>query len=160
MQDMKKILFPAVRAKLMKKYIVLIAGEIFKMKAILLAAGYATRMWPLTKDKPKALLKINGQQVLSYVAEKVGKLKEIDEIIVVSNAKYFHLFKAWAHLSDFGIQVSVLNDGTNNEKDRLGTVGDIVFALRERKIEEDILIVNGDNLFSFELFDMIKVLFD
>jgi len=135
----------------MKKYIVLIAGETFEMKAIIPAAGYATRMWPLTKDKPKALLEMAGRKVLDYVVEKVSKVKNIDEIIVVSNSKYFHLFEAWEHLSDLGVQVSVLDDGTSSEEDRLGAVGDVVFALRERKINEDILIVFGDNLFSFDL---------
>src|SRR3989338_252192 len=131
MQNTKRILFPAVQAKLMKKYIVLIAGETFEMKAIIPAAGYATRMWPLTKDKPKALLEMAGRKVLDYVVEKVSKVKNIDEIIVVSNSKYFHLFEAWEHLSDLGVQVSVLDDGTSSEEDRLGAVGDVVFDLEK-----------------------------
>ncbi len=126
------------------------------MKVIVPVAGYATRLYPLTVDRPKALLEVGGKLVLDHVVEKVSKLKDVDEVIVVSNNKFYHLFEAWARLANFGIKVSVLDDGTNSEDDRLGAVGDIVFALRKKKVDEDTLIVLGDNLFSFDLKEFLK----
>jgi glucose-1-phosphate thymidylyltransferase len=121
------------------------------MKAIIPAAGYATRMYPLTKDRPKALLLVDGKPVIDYTVERLNKLSGIDEIIVVANSRFFHLFAAWAHMHKSLIPITVLDDGTNSEEERLGSVGDIVFALKRSRIKDDVLIVNGDNIFSFDL---------
>ena len=122
------------------------------MKAIILCAGYATRLYPLTIDKPKALLEIKGKSLLNYTLEKIPK--EISEIIIVSNDKFYNNFLEWSKKIDR--QVKVLNDNTTSNETRLGGIGDLYFAIRKEKINEDILVILGDNLFDFELQDFIN----
>lgn len=132
------------------------------MKALIPAAGYGTRLYPLTKDKPKALLEVKGKAILHYILERVLEIKEIDEIFIISNDKFFKTFQKWAKEFSANLniekKISVLNDGTKSEEERLGSVGDIYFAIKERNIVEDILIVNSDNLFEFSLVEMHKFL--
>lgn len=114
------------------------------MKALILAAGYATRLYPLTLNTPKQLLKVDGKYVIDYIIEKL-KDAGINEIIVVSNDKFYSQFEKW------NPGVKLLNDGSKNEDDRLEAIGDINFVLNELNVEEDVLILAGDNLFTFDL---------
>ncbi|MDR1664692.1 MAG: nucleotidyltransferase family protein [Clostridiales bacterium] len=121
------------------------------MKAIILVAGYATRMYPLTLDRPKALLPLNGKPVINYIVEQIHRLPGVETIYVVSNNKFFAHFDAWQKETASAIPIEVLNDGTNNENDRRGAIGDISFTLSEKKIDDDVFIVAGDNYFTYDL---------
>jgi len=121
------------------------------MKAILLCAGYATRMYPLTLIKSKNLLQIGGKPMIKHIIEKLKKIPDIDKIYIVSNNKFYDDFKLFAEREN----IIVLNDGSNSDKDRLGAIGDIKFAV-DRIEDDEFLIIAGDNLFEFELDDFIE----
>ncbi|MBT7903262.1 nucleotidyltransferase family protein [Candidatus Woesearchaeota archaeon] len=125
------------------------------MKVILPLAGYATRLYPLTENLPKALLKINGTPILEHVLEKVLNVPEVDEIFIVSNDKFYSQFIGWLDefksKTDLKIKIHVLNDNTKSNEDRLGAVGDINFAVKEGGIDSDVLMLAGDNVFGFDL---------
>jgi glucose-1-phosphate thymidylyltransferase len=113
------------------------------VKALVLAAGYATRLYPLTRDKPKALLTVGGRPMLDYVLERLQAMG-VDETLVVTNAKFTPHFEQWAAGRD---GVTVVNDGTTSNDDRLGAIGDIGFVLEELGVDDDLVVVAGDNLF-------------
>jgi glucose-1-phosphate thymidylyltransferase len=120
------------------------------MKAIVLAAGYATRLYPLTLDRPKALLEVGGRPMLDRVVERLLAIGEIDETVVVTNAKFADQFETW---SVDKRHVTVVNDGTFSEEDRLGAIGDIGFVLDLLRIHDDVVVVAGDNLFGTDISD-------
>ena len=117
------------------------------MKVLILAAGYGTRLYPLTIDTPKPLIKINSKSLIDIL---VGKAKDagIGDITVVTNDKFYHNFLEWS--KNYSC-VDVVNDNTKTPEQRLGAIGDIEFALDKNKISEDILVLGGDNLFSWDL---------
>jgi glucose-1-phosphate thymidylyltransferase len=117
------------------------------MKLLVIAAGYATRLYPLTLDKPKALLPVGGRPMLDRV---LGSLAGVgaDATYVVTNSKFAPHFRDWAATSP---DVTVIDDGTTSDEDRLGAIGDIAFALEEAQIGDDLVVVAGDNLFSEDL---------
>ncbi len=121
------------------------------MKCILLNAGYATRLYPLTKDKPKSLLLVGGKPILEHILKKVEKVDAINEIIIVSNYKFYDQFTEWKEKYKTNKIIKVLNDGTTDNSNRLGAIADIQYAIDYYKINEDILVLAGDNLFDFEL---------
>jgi glucose-1-phosphate thymidylyltransferase len=124
------------------------------MKVLILAAGYGTRLYPLTKDKPKPLLPIHRKPLLNYLIEKVQKAPGLNEIIVITNDKFFQSFQAWTKKNaSFPIALKIMNDGTKTPEDRLGSIGDIRFVLEQQKINEDLLVIGGDNLFDYGLDD-------
>jgi glucose-1-phosphate thymidylyltransferase len=114
------------------------------MKGLVLAAGYATRLYPLTLDRPKALLEVGGRPMLDHVLERLEAMG-VDETIVVTNAKFTPHFEEWAEGKE---RVRVVNDGTTSNEDRLGAIGDIAFVLDELRIDDDLVVIAGDNLFS------------
>ena len=114
------------------------------MKAILLAAGYATRLYPLTRDFPKPLLPVGGKPILEWLVEDVGE--EVEEFIVVTNHRFSAHFAAWARGLDHRIRV--LDDGTDSNENRLGAVRDIALAATQTC---DYLVMAGDNVLSFSL---------
>lgn len=123
------------------------------MKAIVLAAGYATRLYPLTKDRPKPLLEVAGKTILDYIVEKVDKVNQIDEVIIVTNDKFTSHFEKWKKAAVYSKKLTVVNDGTLTNDTRLGAIGDIQFVIEQLKVEDDLMILAGDNLFDFELTD-------
>ena len=123
------------------------------MKCILLCAGYATRLFPLTENFPKALLKVGGRAIIDYTLEKVNKIDEIDQIYLVTNAKYTKHFEDWANEKNNVKPITVFNDGTYSNDDRLGAIGDIQFVIDNTKLDDDILVLATDNIFEFELTD-------
>lgn len=126
------------------------------MKCILLCAGYATRLFPLTKDFPKALLEIGKRPLLDYILDEVNTIREVDEIYLVTNAKYAPHFYAWAKSKNNDKPITVLNDGTTSNEDRLGAIGDIKYTIDKMNIQDDLMIIAGDNLFTFKLIDMMN----
>lgn len=125
------------------------------MKCIFLCAGYATRLFPLTENFPKALLKVGGRALLDYILDEVNGLDEVDEIYLVTNAKYTPHFEAWAKEKNNIKPITVINDGTYTNDDRLGAIGDINFTIEKCNINDDVLIIAGDNLFTFKLKDFV-----
>lgn len=118
------------------------------MVALILAAGYATRLYPLTKETPKALLPVRGRPILEYLIDKITVASlGVREVILVSNSKYAPAFQKWAAGTALATPCSVLDDASTCEEDRLGSVGDLAYALRARKIDEDLLVLGSDNLF-------------
>lgn len=120
------------------------------MKTIVLAAGYATRLYPLTLDRPKALLPVGGRPMLEHLLERLDGLAAPGEIHVVTNSKFAPAFHEWA-AGYGGGEVRILDDGTSDDETRLGAIGDLDLVLRAEAIEEDVLVLAGDNLFSESL---------
>jgi glucose-1-phosphate thymidylyltransferase len=116
------------------------------MKAVILAAGYATRLYPLTLDRPKALLPVGGKPMLEHLLDRLDEVRGLDRIHVVTNSKFAESFRAWARSS--GREVGILDDGTTDEESRLGAIGDLGLAIRSEGIDDDLLVLAGDNLFS------------
>ncbi len=121
------------------------------MQVIIPVAGYATRLYPLTENKPKALLEVKGKPILEHILKKVEQLPKVNEIVIVSNAKFFGNFDEWVKGFKSRIPIRVLNDGTKSNEDRLGQIGDIQLAIEQFSSDEDLLIISGDNLFNFSL---------
>lgn len=117
------------------------------MKLLVIAAGYATRLYPLTRDRPKALLPVGGRPMLDRVLEALAGIGA-DETYVVTNARFAPQFEEWAAGRP---GVRILNDGTTSDEDKLGAIGDIAFVLDEAQVDDDLVVVAGDNLFSDDL---------
>jgi glucose-1-phosphate thymidylyltransferase len=121
------------------------------MKALILAAGYATRLRPLTDSIPKMLLPLAERPMLDYLLDRLREVEELEEIQLVTNARFAEAFRDWAPED-----VTVLDDGTTSNEDRLGAIGDIAFAIEQGRLEgEDLLIVAGDNLIGYSLADFV-----
>jgi glucose-1-phosphate thymidylyltransferase len=117
------------------------------MKVIILAAGYATRLYPLTKHKPKALLPIGNKPLINHLIDKMDRLEDLNEIILVTNDRFYQQFLDWSKTIRASAPVTVINDGTTDNDNRLGAVGDLQFAVKASKTKEDIMVLASDNLF-------------
>ncbi len=126
------------------------------MKCILLCAGYATRLFPLTENFPKALLEVGKRPLLDYILDEVNTIEEVDSIYLVTNNKYAGHFQNWADSKNNIKPITVINDGTLTNDDRLGAIGDIQFTIEKANINDDLLIIAGDNLFTFKLQDFVN----
>jgi glucose-1-phosphate thymidylyltransferase len=116
------------------------------VKAVILAAGYATRLYPLTRNRPKALLPVGGRPILEYQLDRLAEIRGLDEIYVVTNSRFAAAFREWA--GDSGRGVRILDDGTVDEETRLGAIGDLELAIRSEAMDDDLLVLAGDNLFT------------
>ncbi len=126
------------------------------MKCVVLAAGYATRLYPLTEHFPKPLLKVQEKTILDWIIEDLDSVGGIDEFIVVSNHKFYSIFLEWAGACKYRAKVTVLDDGTVDNEHRLGAVKDIAFAIDKCDIKEPIVVVAGDNLTDFSLKGFVE----
>jgi glucose-1-phosphate thymidylyltransferase len=129
------------------------------MKLLVLAAGYATRLRPLTDNQAKPLLPVAGRPMLEHVLDKFQDCPEIDAIYVVTNRRYAPNFHSWAaslHGHFAGKPIHIVDDGTGSNEDRLGAIGDIGYVLRSYAIDDDLVVVAGDNLFSGTLTDFVQ----
>ena len=117
------------------------------MIVIILAAGYGTRLYPLTKDTAKPLLRVGKLPLINYLIKKVEKIKKLDKIIVVTNSKFFEDFVSWQKVIRTSKDIEIINDGTMSPEDRLGAVGDILFTVNKKHIVDDVLVLGGDNFF-------------
>ena len=124
------------------------------MKCLFLAAGYATRLYPLTENFPKPLLPIKGKPLLDYFIEDLNSIGCIDEYLVVTNHKFYKHFVDWA--SDHTEKINIIDDGTTCNENRLGAVNDIQLVLNKLNIKDDLLILAGDNLLDFSLKSFIE----
>jgi glucose-1-phosphate thymidylyltransferase len=121
------------------------------MKALVLAAGYGTRLYPLTKDYPKPLLPVRNVPIINYIIKQLEKIEEVDKIIIVCNDRFFEKFKSWKRKYHFEKEIKILNDKTTSNTDRKGAIGDTIFAIDDLNLQEDLLVVGGDNLNSLNL---------
>ena len=125
------------------------------MKALILAAGYATRLYPLTKEYPKPLLKVKNRPIIDYILDKLEKIDSIDEVFVVTNSKFIARFKKWSQGKKSAKPITIINDLTKSESDKRGAIGDLSFAIAKKHIKDDLLVVGGDNLFDGELDEFL-----
>lgn len=123
------------------------------MKAIILCAGYGTRLYPLTKNKPKALLTVDGKTLLDLLIDNLEEIEAITGIVIVSNTKFYDNFTQHVAKLKTSKKVTVLNDGSITPDDMLGAIGDLKFALDITRCKEEIMVLAGDNWFDFSLKD-------
>ena len=123
------------------------------MKNIVLAAGYATRMYPLTENFPKPLLAVGTSTILDKMLEDVDSLDDIDEHIIVTNHRFIHIFEEWltGAIQRYAKPIRLLDDGSTSNDNRVGAVGDLIAAIREFGVNDDILVAAADNLLDFSL---------
>ena len=129
------------------------------MKAIILAAGYATRLYPLTENMPKALLPVGGKTILDHLMDKLVKIQELDDIHIISNHRFYDMLSNWAAEAEKRLaprRVFVWDDGTSSNATRLGAIGDIRFCIDKANIDDDIIIAASDNLMDEPLDDYIN----
>ncbi|MCD6522815.1 MAG: NTP transferase domain-containing protein [Candidatus Diapherotrites archaeon] len=123
------------------------------MKAIILAGGYAKRLWPLTLYRPKPLLPVAGKPIIDYILSNIRNVKQINKVYVNTNLAFEHQFKEWAKDKK---NVEIVIEPTRSEKEKLGSIGSINYLLRQKRINDDCLIIAGDNLLTFSLVDFFN----
>lgn len=119
------------------------------MICLILAAGYATRLYPLTENFPKPLLKVGEKTILDHLTDDINAGGKVSEFVVVSNHKFAHHFEDWAKTKSY--KITVVDDGTSTNETRLGAVRDIKFAIDKLSLSDDMLIIAGDNVLDFSL---------
>jgi glucose-1-phosphate thymidylyltransferase len=124
------------------------------MKVLILAAGYATRLYPLTLTTPKPLLPVAGKPMVEYVLDNLAPIAGIDRIYVVTNARFAGHFQEWAdayRANKAKLDFTIVNDGSTDDSNKLGAIGDINYVLKTQNVDDDLIVVAGDNLFSQSL---------
>lgn len=125
------------------------------MKVLILAAGYATRLYPLTLTQPKPLLPVAGKPMVDHVLDNLATIAGIDRVYVVTNAKFAGHFERWAEAYRAAksptLEFTVINDGSTDDTNKLGAIGDLNLVLEREKVDDDLIVVAGDNLFSQSL---------
>ena len=119
------------------------------MKCLILAAGYATRLYPLTENFPKPLLKVGDKTILDWLVDDIDGAHLVDEFVVISNHKFATHFQQWADSKPQ--KITVVDDGTSTNETRLGAVKDIQYAIEQLGIDDDMLVIAGDNVLDFSL---------
>ncbi len=128
------------------------------MKCLILAAGYATRLYPLTENFPKPLLEVGGKTIVDWLIDDLREANVIDEFVVISNHKFAHCFDEWAAKKDY--KVTVVDDGTSSNETRLGAVCDIKFAIDKLGLDDDMMVLAGDNVLDFSLTKFLDFCMD
>jgi glucose-1-phosphate thymidylyltransferase len=124
------------------------------MKVLILAAGYATRLYPLTLTQPTPLLPVAGKPMVDYVLDNLAPIEGIDHVYIVTNAKFVRQFESWAdrhRAAKKGVQFTIVNDGSTDDSNKLGALGDLNLVLERTHLDDDLIVVAGDNLFSESL---------
>jgi len=130
------------------------------MKLLILAAGYATRLYPLTKNTAKPLLKVAGRPMIEHVLATTEGIRNLDGIFIVTNEKFSRDFEAWAvayrQTRPQCPPITVVNDHSTDDSNKLGAIGDIKLVIDSQKVADDLLIIGGDNLFKSPLAELAK----
>ena len=130
------------------------------MNILILAAGYATRLYPLTLHKAKPLLEVAGKPMIDWVLDNLAAVPDLETVYVVTNSKFAKDFQAWAESyrqKKSGFAIKIIDDGSTDDSDKLGAIGDICLVItREELAKDDLIIVAGDNLFSEPLLDFAR----
>ncbi len=124
------------------------------MKVLILAAGYATRLYPLTLTQPKPLLPVAGKPMVDYVLDNLAPIPGIDRVYIVTNAKFAGHFQKWAdnyRATKSKLDFTIINDGSTDDSNKLGAIGDLNLVLQKENVDDDLIVVAGDNLFSQSL---------
>lgn len=124
------------------------------MNVLILAAGYATRLYPLTLTQPKPLLPVAGKPMVDYVLDNLAPISGLKKVILVTNAKFAGQFEEWAaqrRAARPGIDFKIIDDGSTDDSNKLGAIGDLNLTIQREAIDDDLIVVAGDNLFSQSL---------
>lgn len=124
------------------------------MKCLILAAGYATRLYPITENFPKPLLAVGDKTILDWLVDDIDASGKVDEYVVISNHKFAHHFEDWAKTKTQ--KITVVDDGTDTNETRLGAVKDIQFAIDKLNLDDEMLVIAGDNVLDFSLTKFIE----
>jgi glucose-1-phosphate thymidylyltransferase len=130
------------------------------MEVLILAAGFGTRLYPITERIPKALVKVKGKPVLDYIIKKLLEVPEIEKINILSNTKFYINFIEWAKEFEKKagkVKIKIINNGINSDLERKGAIADLKYSLQIINPEEDLLILACDSLFEFDLNKMISL---
>ncbi len=126
------------------------------MHCLILCAGYATRLYPLTENFPKPLLPVQGKSVLDWLLSDVDTIPGIDRYVIISNHKFYDHFASWKESSTHSHSITILDDGSTDNENRLGAVKDILFAIDQLDLKEDLLVLAGDNLLDFSFSGFVS----
>lgn len=129
------------------------------MKVLILAAGYATRLYPLTLTQPKPLLHVAGKPMIEYVLDNLAPIGDLTRIYVVTNAKFAQAFQKWAdgyRATKSQLDFTIVDDHSTDDSNKLGAIGDLNFVLTKENVDDDLIVVAGDNLFSQKLEEFGK----
>lgn len=121
------------------------------MKNIIIAAGYATRLYPLTENFPKPLLKIGSRNILERMLDDIDPLTDIDSHIIVTNHRFAPIFEEWLSTVSYTKPIKIIDDGTVSNETRLGAVRDLLLALDRCAINDDIMVLAADNILEFSM---------
>nr|WP_320059163.1 sugar phosphate nucleotidyltransferase [uncultured Bacteroides sp.] len=126
------------------------------MKNIIIAAGYATRLYPLTENFPKPLLRIGKSTIIGRLLDDIDEIEEISEHIIVTNHKFAHHFENWRSENQYKKPVRIIDDGTTTNENRLGAVRDLLLAINKCNVNEDILVLAADNILDFSFKGFVE----
>lgn len=127
------------------------------MEAVILCAGYATRLYPLTKDIPKPLLQVGGRPIVEHILPKLKGLKSISKVYIVTNSHFYRHFDGWLKNFHAPFPIEIVDDGTKSNEERLGAIGDINHIISNKKINDDIVVIAGDNIFEFSIEEAVNI---
>lgn len=122
----------------------------------MLAAGYGTRIYPLTENIPKSLLKVAGKPMIEHIIKKLEEINLLNKIYIVTNDKFESHFKKWLSNFDANNPIEIINDGTKSNEDRLGALGDVHHAINLKNLNNDVIVIAGDNLFEMSLSEVVN----
>jgi glucose-1-phosphate thymidylyltransferase len=129
------------------------------MQVLILAAGYATRLYPLTLDKPKPLLPVAGKPMLEHIIDHLATVKDLGEMFIVTNQKFVSHFTEWSEKyrkEKTAFNFKIINDGSTSDNDKLGAIGDIHLVITQQNVTGDLVVVAGDNLFDSSLAPFVE----
>jgi glucose-1-phosphate thymidylyltransferase len=129
------------------------------MQVLILAAGYATRLYPLTLNQPKPLLPVAGKPMLEHIIDHLASVKDLGEMFIVTNQKFVQHFTDWSEKykrEKTAFNFKIINDGTTSDADKLGAIGDIRLVVNQQNVSGDLLVVAGDNLFDSSLAPFVE----
>ncbi len=125
------------------------------MRTIILAGGYATRLWPITKEIAKPLLPIGRQRIIDLIMQKLEEVRDIEEVLITTNRYFYDQFEDWLSQRNFDLNVKLIMEDTLKEEQKLGSIGAIYYLLEKYGYDDDYMIIAGDNIFSFSLKDFV-----